>query len=473
MAAEALKVKSILNVIDARLIPDAGAKKARGEVFTPLELVREMLFGLRKSDLDRGINTIWGINEKGDFFDDNESNRVGGIPLEIWRDPETKWLDPANGIGNFPFIAYYMLDYQLDKHGKELNLKGSENKLKRRKHIVKNMLYMIEINKGNVNTSRKIFKQLVPSVDANIICADTEKLTENDLKKYFNIVNFDVIIGNPPFQDEDTSGGKNKLYERITVKYLKHLNKNGFLTFVTPDNIYSGNALNSYKNILNYCTIILNLRNISGIHFKEIGQSMCYFLLKNTNECEKTLIISKEIFVVKLKNRPINPVKEWSSKTEKIINNYVSNKENNAEYFRGTKESDFKGGEYKVIYTPDKVLRTNNLSLTKGFGKKKIVLFEAKPMSDGFVDNTGEFAVGPHTFFIPFETELQGEKLKNFFKSTEYKTIVKLSLTSQFLKTSLIKHLDIDHILSSSYSNTQRSQNRSSHHRTRKLRRFF
>jgi len=41
------KYKTILDVIDKRLIPNQTAKRARGEVFTPLNLVREMLFGIR------------------------------------------------------------------------------------------------------------------------------------------------------------------------------------------------------------------------------------------------------------------------------------------------------------------------------------------------------------------------------------------------------------------------------------------
>ena len=141
------RYNSILEIIDKRLIPDEGAKKARGEVFTPLNLVREMLFGLRKSALEKGETVIWGINDEGNFFDDKESDRVGGIPLDVWRDPNTKWLDPANGIGNFPVVAFYMLDYQLGNHG-TAEFKGDKNKEKCRKHIVKNMLYMIELNKG-------------------------------------------------------------------------------------------------------------------------------------------------------------------------------------------------------------------------------------------------------------------------------------------------------------------------------------
>lgn len=194
----AKRYNSILEIIDKRLVPDESAKKARGEVFTPLSLVREMLFGLRKSALGKDNTEIWGIDKNGNFFDDDESDRVGGIPLEVWRNPETKWLDPANGIGNFPVVAFYMLDYQLGKHGPK-EFKGDNNKDKRRKHIVKNMLYMIEYNKGNVNTSRKIFAKIVPGVEANICCADTLKLTDEKLKSVFGVNRFDVIMGNPPF----------------------------------------------------------------------------------------------------------------------------------------------------------------------------------------------------------------------------------------------------------------------------------
>ena len=158
------RYNSILEIIDKRLIPDEDAKKARGEVFTPLYMVREMLYGVKKSSMGKdGKPVVWGVNETDGFFDDDEDDRIGGIPLTIFRDANTTWLDPANGIGNFPVVAFYMLDYQLGKHGKQSHLKGESNREKRRKHIVENMLFMIELNKGNVNTSRKIFKMIVPN----------------------------------------------------------------------------------------------------------------------------------------------------------------------------------------------------------------------------------------------------------------------------------------------------------------------
>ena len=188
-----------------------------------------MLYGLRKSDPTK----IWGINDKGELFDDDENDRLGGIPLEVWRNPESKWLDPANGIGNFPFIAFLMLDYQLSNHWE-----GGADAKTRKKHIIEKMLYMVEIDKGNVNTSHKIFNILSSDAKPNICCTDTLKLTKDDLKREFSIDSFDIIIGNPPFQApqdaEGKRGGGDELYMKFVKKSLYFLNDNGYLVFVHP-----------------------------------------------------------------------------------------------------------------------------------------------------------------------------------------------------------------------------------------------
>jgi hypothetical protein len=55
------------------------------------------------------------------------------LPKEVWSDPTLKWLDPANGIGNYPVVAYYKLMDGLKE------VKGYEDKVKTKKN--KNMRY--------------------------------------------------------------------------------------------------------------------------------------------------------------------------------------------------------------------------------------------------------------------------------------------------------------------------------------------
>lgn len=239
MASER-RYNNVLDIIDKRLIPNEAAKKARGEVFTPLNLVREMLYGLRKSALSEGKTEVWGVDNTGRCIEDDPANRVGGIPLDVWRDPDTKWLDPANGIGNFPVVTFYMLDHQLGHHGPS-KYRGEANKKDRRKHIIEKMLFMIEINKGNVNTSRKIFDQIVPGATANICCADTLSMTDDKLKEVFGVNRFDVVMGNPPFNDnlQDNPVGHAQdtgLWgEFVKISFLHFLkDDNSFLSFLHP-----------------------------------------------------------------------------------------------------------------------------------------------------------------------------------------------------------------------------------------------
>lgn len=222
--------ETILETIERRLVPDEQAKKARGEVFTPLALVRELLYGLRKSD-----RMPWGVNAEGAIVEDDPEDRIGGIPLDVWRDPDTKWLDPANGIGNFPFVAFAMLDYQLKTHG----TKGSKtwSDTARKRHIVEKMLFMIELDRGNVNTSYKVMDYLAPKSKPNICCADTLKVTGEDLSRHFGVNRFHVVMGNPPFNTRrDVKGQTGTLWDKFIVHGMSHITDAGYLAFITPAN---------------------------------------------------------------------------------------------------------------------------------------------------------------------------------------------------------------------------------------------
>ena len=327
MAESAKRYNSVLDIIDKRLIPDEEAKKLRGEVFTPLNLVREMLFGLRKSASNKSETEIWGIDSDGNFFDDDEKDRVGGIPLEIWRDPETKWLDPANGIGNFPVVAFYMLDYQLGKHASGKNsekYKGDKNKIYRRRHIVKNMLYMIELNKGNVNTSRKIFEKIVPGVTPNIVCANTLEMTDEKLKKEFGINKFHVIMGNPPYQP-------NQLWEKFIIKSLSYLESNGFIGFVVPTS-WTSPTSDSWDKLKGLdIQVINNSSYLKTKYFDKVSSTFSYFIVKNDKPTGNTLIVYdiNTYFTLNLEEVVFLPkviTKETISINKKVLTNTLPGK---------------------------------------------------------------------------------------------------------------------------------------------------
>ncbi len=289
------KYNTVLEIIEKRLIPDQEAKKARGEVFTPLTLVRQMLYGVKKSSVEKGPKPdIWGFDEKtGVFSDDDEKDRLGGIPLEMFRNADTTWLDPANGIGNFPVVAFYMIDYQLGKHGTDPRLKGDKNTAKRRKHIVEKMLYMIELNKGNINTSRKIFKLIAPDAASNICCANTLSMTDAKLQSTFGTNRFDVVMGNPPFNEGSTKHhGDRGFYTRFITYGFSLLKKNGFLVYVHPPNYHRINKNEIKKLFDEYNLVFLRIIPDTKEYF-DVQIAIDYYILQNKPSQHNTTILDQ------------------------------------------------------------------------------------------------------------------------------------------------------------------------------------
>jgi hypothetical protein len=190
--------EKVLDLIRKYLTPKDTEKSLFGEVFTPLELVCEML---------------------------------SKLPLNVWKNKDLKWLDPANGIGNFPVVVYYKLMESL----KEV----IPNDKKRSVWIIEEMLYMNELNPVNVSLSKKIFKMIEPDATPNIIKADF--ITDN--AKVLNMLRdkmndqtkmFDVIIGNPPYNSNGVGKGGGVLWKEFVFTSFNILNDKGFLVFVHP-----------------------------------------------------------------------------------------------------------------------------------------------------------------------------------------------------------------------------------------------
>jgi hypothetical protein len=152
------------------------------------------------------------------------------LPARVWRDPGLRWLEPASGIGNFCLVVYMrLMDGLVD---------AFPDQVARHEHIVRNMLFMVELNEENVARTRDLFGPL-----ANIRCADflAESVSAAS-------VSADIIIGNPPFQTpretaRNSSKGGQTLWDKFIVKSLGILRDNPpdavadterFLCFITP-----------------------------------------------------------------------------------------------------------------------------------------------------------------------------------------------------------------------------------------------
>ncbi len=229
--------EQIKNQIDKYLSVRKEEKEKFGEVFTPIELIEELL--------DK-------------------------LPNNVWKHKEYKWLEPACGIGNFPMIVYKKLMEGLKDEIKSEKLRS--------KHIIENMLYMIELNKSNVSVAKKIFGN-----NANIFC---KSFLDIDVEELTGVKKFNIIMGNPPFQEKKEGNQKTQsLWNVFTLKSIDTLSKDGYLAFIHPSGWRSPEG--QFRPVLdkilerNLMYISMVSFNDSKKYFKEVHTNFDYYILQN------------------------------------------------------------------------------------------------------------------------------------------------------------------------------------------------
>lgn len=403
--------------------------------------MRELLYGLRKSDLEAGKQVIWGLDESGNCVDDDPDNRIGGIPLELWRNLDTKWLDPANGIGNFPFVAFHMLDFQLKHHGTKRAKELSDKE--RRRHIVNEMLYMIEIDKGNVNTSYKVMDYLAPGCKPHICCADTLKVADEDLTRHFGVNRFDVVMGNPPFNmRRDVRGQTGTLWDRFIVYSLGRIKDAGYLAFINPAN-WRRPESKLYDDMV-------QKRQLVFLHIigKREGDKLFgattridMYLLQMSPRDRDTIILDERGELVKIDTQKfpflpnyafdeIHSILVPESEGIRVIFS-SSIYEHRKKYVKKEMDAEYK---YPIAHSMTQkgigFLFTNDN--TKGhFGVPKVLL-NVNEQQYPFNDYEGKYGMSQLTFGIPISSKEEGDQIVEAINTDRFKEIIRATKWGAF-----------------------------------------
>ena len=243
--------KELLEYINDSLKPKEVEKKKFGEVFTPMNFINNSML--------KDIEDYWLKNK-------NEN---------IWENKNLTWYDPATGMGNYTISIYYKL-----MDGLKIKIKNTK---KRKKHILEKMLYMSELNKKNCSIVKQIFN-IDNKYKLNLYEGDSLKIKLNDV---FGIDKFNIIIGNPPYNEELTKVGAKPLYHKFIEYYV---NKCDLLSFIVPSRWFSGGkGLDKFRKMMINRTDILYIKhydNASDIfgNTVSIEGGVNYFLIdKNYN----------------------------------------------------------------------------------------------------------------------------------------------------------------------------------------------
>jgi hypothetical protein len=408
--------QNILEIIRNYLTVKDTEKKLFGEVFTPVELICEML--------DK-------------------------LPKEVWSNPDNKWLDPANGIGNFPLVAYYRLMYGLKDVVKDRE--------ERSKHIIENMLYMVELNPINCEVCKKIFKMIDGKANPNIVTADF--LEEFIKTKNFRdrSIRFDIIMGNPPYNNSKSRN--NPVYQYFCEKSINILIDNGLLILIHPPGwkrIYNekqksrtGIVFNINKNYW-FKNIVLNLKqsNLKDKlkEFPEVDYYVLKKIIKNRTPTDITTNFNNNVYIGKviisndydflpnfineestsILNKLVNKVgKKFTIKNprEVVINKQTKYPSVETEKFKYPHYHYTKKGIKTFLYVTDDIK-------IKDFSKPKVIMsFNYSPSElNAWVDINGIYGTTDFGMYQSLENiNINTDSLVFFMNSSIIKFILKIT----------------------------------------------
>jgi hypothetical protein len=113
-------------------------------------------------------------------------------------------------------------------------VKKYPNDTDRHIYIIEKMLFMMELDKGNVNTCKKLFKLICPTARPNIFCGDSLSVTDEILTKMNWPTKFDIVMGNPPFNAGGSLKGGGALWPKFVYYAFHVMNPDGYIVFIHP-----------------------------------------------------------------------------------------------------------------------------------------------------------------------------------------------------------------------------------------------
>lgn len=344
------------------------------------------------------------------------------LPKKVFQNPNLKWLDPCVGTGNFCMVLYKKLFQNLSAKIKEPK--------KRHRHIIQNMIYMVELNEEHLSGLYDLFGE-----NANITCMDYLELTNQK---------FDIIIGNPPFNVDGAkkvptnknSSKKNDgkaIWMNFVENSIYNLNDNGYLAMITPS-IWMKQDHALFSKMKKWGEIIklhsLTNTETNHIFLKQAQTPTCYFVLHKNNKIKiKTYDNCKKDYLLCDINLSI-PLK-YPGIISKILT-YVS-KVGNIPVIKTSMRPDYKGltvtsrcdkeHTFKNISTcvlnglqPELVVNYSNKPCHYS-GKKKLVLAH-KMYGFPFYDQKGEYGISNRDNYVLLGySDKEFEQLKQFLST--------------------------------------------------------
>jgi hypothetical protein len=355
------------------------------------------------------------------------------LPNNVWGNKGLRWLDVGCGQGYFSYLILNRLLKSL-----QFQFKNTEEC---RKHIITNMLYMIEINPLHKPALLSIFGE-----NSNILIDDFIDPTKESLQILTEI---DIIIGNPPYNingviKTPTNSLLKKTLEGRTVwrdfllKGISYLKTDGILSLITPS-IWFRIDRNNIHNYILENFYLMNARCFTAdetfrlFHKNAQTPTVIYTIQKSSPEEISLLWDSKHKNFIEYPVSPYNPLpldrySLFKSLLPSIkhyghLNVVKTNSLSNLFEVSSKKTNKFRYKCVKTCYSKGDIVYEYTNKPTIYHNKKKIIMAN-KMYGRPMLDVDGTLGVSTRDNYIIFIDNVREMSiLKNYINSEFVQTI--------------------------------------------------
>jgi hypothetical protein len=271
---------------------------------------------------------------------------------------------------------------------------------------------------------------------------------DNHMKEVWGVDKFDVVVGNPPYQDipkssiEKTSGSV--IWDKFVYKSFNLLNIDGYLVFVHPS-IWrkpindKSKILDIFSLFKNFNLLYLEIHDVKdGLKTFNAGTRYDFYCFQKNEKYINTKICDEigEIYNIDIRNLNFIPNKNIDKVIKLLGEDKISVIFNSSYHASRDYISDIKDDKfiYPVIHsTPKSGPRILYSSLKdKGhFGISKIIFGESG-INDVIIDIEGNYAMTQGAIGLVLEKDDDPNLLKKVLESKEFKNIIESCMWSNF-----------------------------------------